>query len=178
MIKFGSFTFPAEEFAYMEVWFLDPEKSKIIEEYPYGLNVHLKCGGKCCMKYKYEPDRNMEYRRIANAVDEELNHKKEIGELKKEIADLKEGLLSQLKDLRYRMNDLTAEEPNAVSETDPISILQLSNRSENCLHRGGIKTIGDLRSAGRNGIGRLRNLGRKSIKEIDEMLIQKTGRGL
>ena len=169
MIKFGSIAFPAEEFAYMEVWFRNPV---------YGLDVHLKCGGKCSMRYEYEPDRNIECRRIANAVDEELSHKKEIEELKKEIADLKEGLSSQLKDLRYRMNDLTAEELNGVSETDPISILQLSNRSENCLHRGGIKTIGDLRSAGRNGVSRLRNLGRKSLKEIDEILIEKTGKGL
>ena len=163
MIEFGSIAFPAEEFAYMEVWFRNPV---------YGLDVHLKCGGKCSMKYEYEPDRNIECRRIANAVDEELSHKKEIEELKKEIADLKEGLLS------HRMNDLTAEELNGISETDPISILQLSNRSENCLHRGGIKTIGDLRSAGRNGVSSLRNLGRKSLKEIDEILTQKTGRGL
>lgn len=48
--------------------------------------------------------------------------------------------------------------------------LELSIRSENCLLRGGIHTIGDLVSRGKDDLLKIRNLGKISLKEIEEKL--------
>lgn len=48
--------------------------------------------------------------------------------------------------------------------------LELSIRSENCLLRGGIHTIGDLVSRGKEDLLKIRNLGKISLKEIEEKL--------
>ena len=48
--------------------------------------------------------------------------------------------------------------------------LELSIRSENCLLRGGIQTIGELLQKSRDDLLKIRNLGRKSLTEIDEKL--------
>ena len=56
----------------------------------------------------------------------------------------------------------------------PIHELDLSIRSENCLLRGGITTIGDLLQRSRDDLLKIRNLGKKSLTEIEEKL---TARG-
>ena len=56
----------------------------------------------------------------------------------------------------------------------PIHELDLSIRSENCLLRGGITTIGELLQRSRDDLLKIRNLGRKSLTEIEEKL---TARG-
>ena len=61
-----------------------------------------------------------------------------------------------------------------VPDTRPIHELDLSIRSENCLLRGGITTIGDLLQRSRDDLLKIRNLGRKSLTEIEEKL---TARG-
>ena len=48
--------------------------------------------------------------------------------------------------------------------------LELSIRSENCLFRGGIQTIGELLQKSRDDLLKIRNLGRKSLSEIEEKL--------
>lgn len=48
--------------------------------------------------------------------------------------------------------------------------LELSIRSENCLLRGGIHSIGDLLSRDRNALLKIRNLGKISLREIEEKL--------
>jgi DNA-directed RNA polymerase subunit alpha len=48
--------------------------------------------------------------------------------------------------------------------------LELSIRSENCLLRGGIQTIGDLLQKSRDDLLKIRNLGRKSLNEIEEKI--------
>ncbi|MBQ7155389.1 MAG: DNA-directed RNA polymerase subunit alpha [Synergistaceae bacterium] len=48
--------------------------------------------------------------------------------------------------------------------------LELSIRSENCLLRGGIQTIGDLLQKSRDDLLKIRNLGRKSLTEIEEKI--------
>ena len=48
--------------------------------------------------------------------------------------------------------------------------LELSIRSENCLLRGGIHTIGDLMSKNREDLLKIRNLGKISLKEIEEKM--------
>lgn len=48
--------------------------------------------------------------------------------------------------------------------------LELSIRSENCLLRGGIHTIGDLLSRSRDSLLKIRNLGKISLSEIEEKL--------
>ena len=52
----------------------------------------------------------------------------------------------------------------------PVRDLELSIRSENCLLRGGIHTIGDLLHKTREDLLKIRNLGKISLKEIGEKL--------
>jgi DNA-directed RNA polymerase subunit alpha len=52
----------------------------------------------------------------------------------------------------------------------PVRDLELSIRSENCLLRGGIHTIGDLLQRTREDLLKIRNLGKISLKEIGEKL--------
>lgn len=52
----------------------------------------------------------------------------------------------------------------------PISVLTLSNRGRNCLHKAGIATIGDLWEARRVGLGRIRLVGEKTAGEIETAL--------
>jgi DNA-directed RNA polymerase subunit alpha len=52
----------------------------------------------------------------------------------------------------------------------PVRDLDLSIRSENCLLRGGIHTIGDLLQKSRDDLLKIRNLGKISLKEIGEKL--------
>lgn len=48
--------------------------------------------------------------------------------------------------------------------------LELSIRSENCLLRGGIQTIGELLLKSREDLLKIRNLGKISLTEIEEKL--------
>lgn len=52
----------------------------------------------------------------------------------------------------------------------PVRDLELSIRSENCLLRGGIHTIGDLLQKSREDLLKIRNLGKISLKEIGDKL--------
>ena len=52
--------------------------------------------------------------------------------------------------------------------------LELSIRSENCLLRGGIHTIGDLLSKNKEDLLKIRNLGKISLREIEEK-VEKLG---
>lgn len=52
----------------------------------------------------------------------------------------------------------------------PIRDLELSIRSENCLLRGGIQTVGDLLQRSREELLKIRNLGKISLKEIEEKI--------
>jgi len=52
----------------------------------------------------------------------------------------------------------------------PVRDLELSIRSENCLLRGGIQTIGDLMGKNREDLLKIRNLGKISLKEIEEKM--------
>lgn len=56
-----------------------------------------------------------------------------------------------------------------------IKDLELSIRSENCLLRGGIHTIGDLVSRSKGDLLKIRNLGKISLREIEEKLYQHFG---
>ncbi|MBQ4400833.1 MAG: hypothetical protein II832_01565, partial [Synergistaceae bacterium] len=63
------------------------------------------------------------------------------------------------------------EAPRLVEHfSHPIHELELSIRSENCLLRGGIKTIGDLLNSSRDDLLKIRNLGKISLKEIEDRL--------
>lgn len=52
----------------------------------------------------------------------------------------------------------------------PIHELELSIRSENCLLRGGIQTVGELLQRSHDDLLKIRNLGKKSLTEIEEKL--------
>lgn len=70
-----------------------------------------------------------------------------------------------------------AEKDSASDEQDlllarPVRELELSIRSENCLLRGGIHTIGDLLSKSRDDLLKIRNLGKISLREIEEKIFK------
>ena len=56
---------------------------------------------------------------------------------------------------------------------EPIETLGLSVRSENCLHRAGIETIGKLTDTTAADLKRIRNLGQKCLDEIIDKLAEK-----
>ena len=56
----------------------------------------------------------------------------------------------------------------------PVRELELSIRSENCLLRGGIHTVGELLQRSRDDLLKIRNLGKISLTEIEEK-IKKAG---
>ena len=67
-------------------------------------------------------------------------------------------------------------ESDPEEETDPklimsIEELDLSVRSNNCLRRAGINTVGDLISKSEDDLKKVRNLGTKSLEEIIKKLI-------
>ncbi|MBQ6774053.1 MAG: DNA-directed RNA polymerase subunit alpha [Synergistaceae bacterium] len=61
-----------------------------------------------------------------------------------------------------------SEDPEWFSH--PIHELELTIRSENCLLRGGMNTIGDLIKKSRDDLLKIRNLGKKSLGEIEAKL--------
>jgi DNA-directed RNA polymerase subunit alpha len=81
--------------------------------------------------------------------------------------------------LKEPVSPVAAEVPEAVVEavaeedpilSRPIRDLELSIRSENCLLRAGVRTIGDLVQYTRDDLLKIRNLGKISLKEIEEKL--------
>ncbi|NLL36038.1 MAG: DNA-directed RNA polymerase subunit alpha [Fretibacterium sp.] len=63
---------------------------------------------------------------------------------------------------------MTSEEAEFLAR--PVRDLELSIRSENCLLRGGIHTIGELLQKSREDLLKIRNLGKVSLKEIEDKL--------
>ena len=69
-----------------------------------------------------------------------------------------------------------AGEPAQDEEPDPklamsIEEMDLSVRSNNCLRRAGINTVGDLINKSEEDLKKVRNLGTKSLEEIIKQLI-------
>ena len=62
------------------------------------------------------------------------------------------------------------EETKIEQYSHPIHELELSIRSENCLLRGGIHTVGELLQKSREDLLKIRNLGKKSLTEIEARL--------
>ncbi len=74
--------------------------------------------------------------------------------------------------IQPELEEEESEEAPRLAEhfSHPIHELELSIRSENCLLRGGIKTIGDLLNSSRDDLLKIRNLGKISLKEIEDRL--------
>ena len=69
------------------------------------------------------------------------------------------------------------KEKSEISKLDefsgkPIHELELTIRSENCLLRGGIQTIGDLLEKTHEDLLKIRNLGKISLNEIEDKLVK------
>jgi DNA-directed RNA polymerase subunit alpha len=69
----------------------------------------------------------------------------------------------------------TKDTGRSVSMDMPIDELELSVRSSNCLHREGIKSLGQLLEKTEEELLAMRNFGQRSIDEVKEKL---TGLGL
>ncbi len=92
-------------------------------------------------------------------------------------------VLSELRKLRRGSETLDEEIDNDRTDKDrshanpenplwnkSVKELELSIRSENCLYRGGIHTIGDLVSRRKEDLLKIRNLGKISLREIEEKM--------
>jgi DNA-directed RNA polymerase subunit alpha len=64
-----------------------------------------------------------------------------------------------------------ATAPTTIST--PITDLELSVRSFNCLKRQGIHTVQELTQLSRTEIENIKNLGKKSLREIIKILLEK-----
>ena len=85
--------------------------------------------------------------------------------------ELKSDAGSGLRDLLPPEPDLRPVPPGTTEFLSrPVRELELSIRSENCLLRGGIHTIGDLLNKTKEDLLKIRNLGKISLKEIGEKL--------
>ena len=70
----------------------------------------------------------------------------------------------------------SATEKDTEEQEDPklamsIEELDLSVRSNNCLRRAGINTVGDLINKSEDDLKKVRNLGTKSLEEIIKKLV-------
>lgn len=77
---------------------------------------------------------------------------------------------------KYSELDLTKEEQVKEAPThdnDSIEDLDLSVRSNNCLKRHGITTVGELIKLSESEMSKIRNLGKKSLKEIKDVIASK-----
>ena len=88
-----------------------------------------------------------------------------IAETVKDAPEMKERELPKEKPLQVEVNTYERE-----LFKRPIHELELTIRSENCLLRGGIQTIGDLLQKTRDDLLKIRNLGKISLSEILEKI--------
>jgi DNA-directed RNA polymerase subunit alpha len=109
----------------------------------------------------------------------------EAAKLLREYFDIVVGELRKLHPDEPRLGSSDVPEPSAewnagTEESDAegkngllaksIKELELSIRSENCLLRGGIHTIGELVSRSKDDLLKIRNLGKISLREIEEKM--------
>ncbi|PIE54741.1 MAG: DNA-directed RNA polymerase subunit alpha [Dethiosulfovibrio peptidovorans] len=79
-------------------------------------------------------------------------------------------VVAGLTDSDEGLSEEDGEDEGNVLFSRAVRDLELSIRSENCLLRGGIYTIGDLISRGKDDLLKIRNLGKISLREIEEKL--------
>jgi DNA-directed RNA polymerase subunit alpha len=86
-------------------------------------------------------------------------------------------MISKPADTRPEKIDVEVKEITTDTESEAPEIfthsiheLELSIRSENCLLRGGIHTVGDLLQRSRDDLLKIRNLGKISLTEIEKKL--------
>jgi len=99
----------------------------------------------------------------------------EIEKLNPSLQTGSEGDTSSYDNIQSAGNETSAaaEEEDLILSR-PVRELELSIRSENCLLRGGIQTIGDLVHKTREDLLKIRNLGKISLREIEEK-VEKLG---
>lgn len=78
--------------------------------------------------------------------------------------------VEELEAAKEQAEDASAEPKPDELFNKPIHELELSIRSENCLLRGGIQTVGELLQRSHDDLLKIRNLGKKSLTEIEEKL--------
>ena len=84
------------------------------------------------------------------------------------------------KSVKARARDeisLRDAEGGQVSDDLSIEVLDLSARSEHCLQRVGVTTIGQLCAMNEEELFRIRNMGKKTVEEVKDKL-SKLGWGL
>lgn len=185
MIVFGNMAFLESDFSYMEKSYKDPAKTKIIEEMPYVLTVHLKNGDKYGMKYKRENDRNRVFSDITAQIDRFHSNKElfsALAELKQKLHKIEINVENGFSNIRRQFSETQLKAPDIYDR--PLAELDLSIRSFNALKRGSyilnlpMETIGDIKNCGFRRLMDFRNLGKKSLQEIKEKMLEKTGEEL
>ncbi len=80
----------------------------------------------------------------------------------------------ELTDMAMNMDVMSEVENDTTNKVLDMTIeeLDLSVRSYNCLKRAGIQTVQDLAAKSEDDMSKVRNLGKKSLKEINEKLVE------
>ncbi len=80
----------------------------------------------------------------------------------------------ELTDIAMNMDVMSEVENDTTNKVLDMTIeeLDLSVRSYNCLKRAGIQTVQDLAAKSEDDMSKVRNLGKKSLKEINEKLVE------
>ena len=92
---------------------------------------------------------------------------------KKRVQKLeRDGIIRGYNTCIYRDDEITMFITKTMCET-PIEVLDMSVRSNNCLRRANIKTVGDIADAIANGVdlANISNCGAKSRREIMERMM-------
>ena len=133
------------------------------------------CAFKEYIKHGEKYYRSERARRLQDEIEFET---KEIAKLEKTLEELRNENKRLCECIRKELDrDIPTAEISVVADTDriPIEELGLSARSYNALRHSRYKTIGDIRSAGKEGMVMVRNLGKKGLAEVDEAIFKLTG---
>ena len=81
-----------------------------------------------------------------------------------------EGAEAEFDEMPVQEETVKQEEPDLEVLTQPVEMLELSQRSLNCLKAASIKTIGELTSKTEKELNMVKNFGARSLQEVQERL--------
>ncbi len=155
----------------------DLGRSKVyVERTRNSCRTQLK--SRACKEYIKHGEKYYRSERAGRLQDEIEFETKEVAKLEKTLEELRNENKRLCECIRKELDrDIPTAEISVLADTDriPIEELGLSARSYNALSHSRYKTIGDIRSAGKEGMVMVRNLGKKSLAEVDEAIFKLTG---
>jgi hypothetical protein len=105
---------------------------------------------------------------VENAILQEIEHALDKRHLSFYSEIVRQSEIKSLDSEMYSHNPKQNQEENIMNIT--IEEMNLSNRTYNCLKRGGLNTIAEVANKTEDDLFRIRNMGRKCIEEVQEKL--------